>query len=169
MPSPQTPQVKVVLLAHELLGSLVALVLTGVAVFAGRWPAVAVTASVLAGALAAVAILLPNVPNFDVAFPESSLDTIGRSYTTMSEQLGVAGAVLLLAVWVYAACGWRNSVERVAAGVRGALLAALMLCLIGAMPMRPTGRWWIVGLALLLGVAVTSDVSVSRRQKQRDS
>ena len=140
-------------LRDPLFWGVVTVVLVAVAWFTGRWPVAAAGASALAGGTAALATLLPQVPNFEVAFPQIRLDVIGRSLTTMSARIGVAATVFLFALWVYAiAFTWRrNRTEKVSTGARGALLVAFILCLVGATPMAAAG--WTIALGAVLGLA----------------
>jgi hypothetical protein len=144
-------------LHDPLFWAIVAFVCAGVAVFTGRWPIAAVTASAGAGAAAAVATLLPYVPNFDVAFPTIDPGVVGRSLTAISDQLGVAATVCLIALWVHAiAFTWRhNRTDGVSAGARAALFAALVLCLAGALTTRLIVPAWVATLGLLIGATET--------------
>jgi len=146
-------------LHDPLFWGIVTVAVAVVALFANRWPVIAVAASALAGATVAVATLLPSVQNFDVALPRIDLALITQSLTTMADQLGVATTMCVLALWVHAiAFTWRRArIERVATGARSALLAALVLCLLGAIQMAPLTGWRIVALGCLLGLSIRSD------------
>jgi hypothetical protein len=140
-------------LHDPLFWGIVAFVCAGVAVFTGRWPVIAIMVSMLAGGTAAVATLLPNLPNFAVALPQIDLGVIGGSLTAISDQLGSVASVFVFALWLHAiAFTWRYPPDRVGTGARGALLMALLLCLTGALPIPPIANEWIVGLGLLVGL-----------------
>jgi hypothetical protein len=146
-------------LHDPLFWGAITVLLVAVGVFTGRWPVVAVASSALAGGTATVATLLPNVSNFDVAFPQVRLDVIRQSIAAFSVQLGIAATVCLMALWLYAIAFARprNRTERVSAGARSALLVALTLCLLGAMPTRSLTAGWTIALGAVLGLAVARE------------
>jgi len=141
-------------LHDPLFYAVVSLGVAMVAVFTRHWPVVAATASAIAGSFLAVATLLPRFANFDVAFPAINGSAVERSITSIADQLGLGATVVLVALWVYAiASGWRrDDLDRVPAGVRGALLAALVLSLAGAIPMPPVAGSSMVTLGCLIGL-----------------
>jgi len=141
-------------LHDPLFWGIVSVVLVVVALFCRRWPAIAVMASVLAGAATAIASVLPNLPNFEEGFPAIDVSVVSRSLTVLSDRLGFVATALLMALWAYAvAFTWRRSrSDRVPAGARGALLAALILCLLGATSLLPAASW-MAALGALLGIA----------------
>ncbi|HEY7187454.1 MAG TPA: hypothetical protein VH436_12960, partial [Vicinamibacterales bacterium] len=139
-------------LHDPLFWGIVSAILAVVALATARWRPVAVASSTLAGGVAAYAILLPNLPNFDVAFPTIDLSLIGRSLTLLADQWGVAATAFLLALWVHAiAFTWRGDrMGRVEACARGALIA-FVLCLAGAMTPPFFEPASMATLGLLLG------------------
>ena len=143
-------------LHDPLFWGIVSVILVALALFSRRWPAIAVMASVLAGAATATASVLPNLPNFDEAYPAIDVSVVSRSLTGLSDRLGFVATALLMVLWVYAiAVTWRGRRgDRVPAGACGALLAALILCLLGSSSLLPAGSW-MAALGALLGIAGT--------------
>jgi len=122
----------------------------------GRWPLAAAGTAALAAGCTVVAVLLPAFPDFASTFPNLDPLTIRRSTGAFSERFGVAGTWCLLGIWVQgiAASARREvSTSRVVAAARGALFAALLLSLAGAVPgLRVNERLWPVMLGILLGL-----------------
>lgn len=84
------------------------------------------------------------------------LDTIRQSVSVISDQLGVVATVFLFACWGQAiALGGSvdRRIGRTGAATRGALLAALILVLAGAVPEAAIGPAWMIALGILLGLA----------------
>lgn len=138
-----------------LFWGLMAAVALGVSAVTGRWPAAASTASAVAGAFSAVAVLLPAFPDFESSFPAANLTTVRESFRALSGQLGPLATTCLLGLWLQAIVlrGNRSgNGARMDAAARGALLAALLLTMLGAVP-AGIDAGWMVALGLVLGLA----------------
>ncbi|MBI4486819.1 MAG: hypothetical protein HY655_12480, partial [Acidobacteria bacterium] len=152
-------------LHDPLFWGLIAAAAVCVSATTGRWPRVAGAASVLAGSAGIVATLLPVFPDFATNFPDLTVSTMRQSLNALGSQLGIVGAVALLGMWAQAvaAGGVRLSAGgRLDTGVRGALVAALLLVLAGAAPHEAIGPSWIVALGALIGL-----VDASGRQRKQ--
>jgi hypothetical protein len=79
------------------------------------------------------------------------------AFNAVSTQMGTIATVLLVALWVHAiVIGGRqsNPTARTCAVASGALLAAVIVCSAGALPVgRPLQPTWIVTLGVLIGLA----------------
>ena len=127
-------------------GLVAAVMLAGSAV-TGRWTIVSTLLAWTAGACTMVAILLPAI----------SRASVGESLIELSRRFGPLGTIGVFAVWLQAIAASRVGVPqqgRIIPAVCGALLAALVLCLAGAMPdLTLDASRWIAALGLLLGLA----------------
>jgi hypothetical protein len=134
-------------LHDPLFWGLIAAVTLGGSVVSSRWPIVSAVLAWAAGACTMVAILLPAASGVHV----------GESLTELSRRFGPLGTIGLFAVWLQAIAAGRVHVAeggRIVSAVCGALLAALVLCLAGAVPGRTVDAWvWGAALGLLLGLA----------------
>jgi hypothetical protein len=143
-------------LHDPLFWSIVAAAAFGLSIAASRRVRIASTAAALAGATAALAMILPVFPNFDSNFPAINTETVRASLGALSYQLGVLGTILLLALWVRA-IGLHaipfNRIRRPAVIARGALLVGLVLCLAGAVPSPKISAPWMMTLGALFGFA----------------
>lgn len=143
-------------LHDPLFWGLMAIVALGVSAVTGRWTAAASTASAVAGASAAVAVLLPAFPGFESSFPAANLTTVRESFRELSGQLGPLATTCLLGLWLQAIVlrGNRSgNSARMDAAARGALLAALLLTMLGAAIPAGIDAGWMVALGLVLGLA----------------
>lgn len=143
-------------LHDPLFWGLMSALALGVASVTGRRPAATSTASALGGACAAIATLLSVVPELESGFPPANVTTFWHSFVAISGEFGVLATVFLLGVWLQAIAlrgSPSRNVERMHPAVRGALLAALLLALLGVVPASGIDRGWIVILGLLLGLA----------------
>lgn len=102
------------------------------------------------------ALLLPMFPAFDTVLPQPGLRRLQQSFEELAAQFGTAAALCLIGLLLQAAVA-RTSHEgrtgRIAAGVRGALVAVLVAGAAGAPLLAEHSRLSIVVLAILLGLA----------------
>lgn len=102
-----------------------------------RWPVLIAATAAVAGACTMTATMLPLFSDFESDFPVLVATTIGASSADLARQLGPAGALCLLAVWLQAifVAGTRDvRTSRIVAGARGALVAGLFLTCAGRVP-----------------------------------
>jgi hypothetical protein len=129
---------------HDPLFWAIAAVATFVvSALTGGWPATAWTASAVAGACTATAVLLPLTAQADWF----------AAWRAVSGQVGPAAAIALIAASCQAiGIRWSRSAATGIA-VRGALVAGLAVYAMGAVPNVPLGPTWFVALGVLLGWA----------------
>lgn len=143
-------------LHDPLFWGLMATLAVGVSAVTGRFPFVAAALSAGAGVCLTLATLLPVFPEFQSRFPQADIGGVRDSFGALADQLGVLATMFLLGIWVQAIGlgGMRpGRVSRIDAAVRGALLAGLVLTLIGAVPRTGIDARWMIVLGLLLGLA----------------
>ena len=131
-------------LHDPLFWGVIAATALGVSAATGRWPIAAQSAAALAGAFTMTSLLLPALPGFEPSLP-------------FTDSLGVTAALCLVGLWIQAIvppATHLRSMGRAAAGIRGALMAALILVVAGAQPATGSdARLWIAALAVMLGLA----------------
>ena len=144
-------------LHDPLFWGAIAAIALAVSVVTRRSPVAAKIASAAAGACAMMATLLPRFPDFASSYPDVTLAVARESLGALSSQLGVVATVMLIAVWIHAiAFGGerRSSGGHISAAARGALGAALVFSLAGAVPttdgLEPA---WFAALGILIGLA----------------
>ena len=131
-------------LHDPLFWGVIAATALGVSAATGRWPIAAQSAAALAGAFTMTSLLLPALPGFEPSLP-------------FTDSLGVTAALCLVGLWIQAIvppATHLGTMGRASAGIRGALMAALILVVAGAQAATVVeARPWIAALAVMLGLA----------------
>ncbi len=127
-----------------LFWGVVAVIMLVLAGATNRWPIAAATASGAGGAGAMIGTVLL-----------ASSDAPRLAFAALASQIGVLAAICLLALWCQAIVGRGlrdGAADRIVAAVRGALVAALVMALAGALPATAMGTRGIVTLGVLIGL-----------------